>query len=86
MSFKRMATIVSVRRLFRQTGCKFVAGQKSVTASKLGDWRYQNYDEVTALGAQPRSFWRSTGAIEAVTKLKNEVTYCAAILLLDSIY
>ena len=28
MSFKRMATIVSVRRLFRQTGCNFV-GEKN---------------------------------------------------------
>jgi hypothetical protein len=26
MGFKRMATIVSVRRLFRQTGCNFVSG------------------------------------------------------------
>ena len=42
--------------------------------------------QATALGTQPRSLWRSTGAIEAVTKLKNEVTYCAAILLLDSVY
>ena len=25
MSFERMATIVSVRRLFRQTGCNFVS-------------------------------------------------------------
>jgi len=30
-----MATIVSVRRLFRQTGCNFVACEKKQAASKL---------------------------------------------------
>jgi hypothetical protein len=63
MSFERMATIVSVRRLFRQTGCNFVVDEKSDAARKLGNRRSKMTMQATALGAQPRNLWRSAGAV-----------------------
>jgi len=47
-----MATIVSVRRLFRQTGCNFVACEKNQAASKLLIRRDKMNMQATAPGRE----------------------------------